>query len=351
MRVLINWGGLGVLTLSLIWIQHIQVAEGRTPLPPATASLSPRQRLLWASFPDYNDRVPVLEYHGVDNRHNYLAVSRDEFARQMEALHVGDFHTISMAQYARYARGEPVSLPDRPILITFDDGRLDSYRGADATLAKYGFRATIFVVPEWPDKFPGFALNWNELRAMQASGRWDVQEHAGRGHTHIPINRHGKTGEFYAYRRFVRGPGAAGHLESFADYKRRVVSDVLWGERRLGQEIPFYKPLGFAIPYSNYGQRVSNDPRIARFFLSFLHAHFPVVVDGDYLSESTGRPAEPKGRFTPMLSYRITQGPQMESAALHCRIRHFVLGLPRWTEYECLRIGKPGGSPLRIGGD
>ena len=41
------------------------------------------------------------------------------------------FESISLAQYTRFRRGDSRGLPARPVLITFDDGRLDSYRGAD----------------------------------------------------------------------------------------------------------------------------------------------------------------------------------------------------------------------------
>ena len=51
----------------------------------------------------------------------------------MAMLAADGFHAISIAQYARFAGGDVAALPDRPILITFDDGRLDSYQGADAS--------------------------------------------------------------------------------------------------------------------------------------------------------------------------------------------------------------------------
>ena len=58
-----------------------------------------------------------------------------QFAEQMEMLERAGFQTISIAQYVRFLQGDAAGLPARPILITFDDGRLDSYRGADKVLA------------------------------------------------------------------------------------------------------------------------------------------------------------------------------------------------------------------------
>src|SRR4029077_2139206 len=209
------------------------------------------------------------------------------------------------AQYARYAEtGSTDGLPSRPILLTFDDGRLDSFRGADPALARFHDTATIFVVASWPESRPDWALHWSELEKMQESGRWDVQEHAGTGHHHIRTDAEGHHGEFYAYRGWQEG-----HLESFPEYEHRVTHDVKWGEYMLRRHIPGYRPLGFAVPYSNYGQRFTNDPRIPGFFFSFLHRRFPVVIDGDYLDEGVARPAEIKGRGGRSVSYRIPQGP------------------------------------------
>jgi len=98
---------------------------------------------------NYRGVVPVLLYHRIDavpRAGDPYAVSQAEFARQMAMLAADGFHTISIAQYARFAGGDVTALPDRPILITFDDGLLRSYEGADAILARYGMRATMFVI-------------------------------------------------------------------------------------------------------------------------------------------------------------------------------------------------------------
>ena len=189
----------------------------------------------------------------------------------------------------------------------------------------------MFVVAAWPEARPGWALHWSELAKMQESGRWDIQEHAGTGHHHIPIDAAGKGGEFYAYRGWKEGG-----LERFGAYQHRVSHDVKWGEYMLRQHIPGYVPLAFAVPYSNYGQRFTNDPRIPGFFLDFLHTQFPVVIDGDYLDEGKDRPAEIKGRGGGAISYRITQGPVESLPVLACRLRDFALRVPLWREYACL---------------
>ena len=205
---------------------------------------------------NYRGVVPVLLYHGIDvapRPSGPYSITQAEFARQMAMLASDGFHAISIAQYARFAGGDVAGLPDRPILITFDDGRLDSYQGADAVLARYGMRATMFVITANADAAkPGY-LSWPQLRAMAAGGRWDLQEHAHAGHVLIPTGPGRRTGPYYAnliYRNGVR--------ERFSAFKRRVSSDILAGRRLMAAQIPGFEPLAFAVPYSDYGQERTN---------------------------------------------------------------------------------------------
>ena len=104
---------------------------------------------------------------------------------------------------------------------------------------------------------PGY-LTWDELREMRASGRWQIEEHAGDGHVLIPADGAGRRLPFYASELW-----SDGKKESFARYKERVSSDIERGAALLSRNLPGWKPdLTFAVPFNNYGQNGSNDPRI-----------------------------------------------------------------------------------------
>jgi Predicted xylanase/chitin deacetylase len=334
--------------------RHEGYLRERAALPVPEVQLTSAQTKQWEDFPSFGGVVPTLLYHGIDDSRNYLSVPQTLFAQQMLALHLAGFHTIDVGSYvAHMTSGVP--LPKNPILITFDDGELSSYRGADAILARYGFQATMFVVPAWIDAHPAWALQWNELQGMLDSGRWDIQEHAGTGHTHVQIDAAGNQGEFYAYRKYEPGSGGAGgQLESFAAYRQRVSDDVAWGLSQLHQHIVGYKPLAFAIPYSNYGDRATNDQRIPEYFLAMLHDYFPLVVDGDYLDTGPSRPFEQKARFSSLLTYRIQQGPIMNVDQLYCRLSAFTTSAPPTSEYGCQSnvhspdVGGANLSPARL---
>jgi len=246
-----------------------------------------------AAIQDYAGAVPVLVYHGLhrvsDPARDPYSIAPAEFSRQMAMLAADGFHTISIAQYVRFREGNVAQLPDRPILITFDDGRADSFQAADPVLARYGLRATMFVITANADRAePGY-LGWSQLARMAASGRWDVQEHAHAGHVLIPTGPHGATGPFYAnllYRNGVR--------ETFTDFKRRVTGDVLTGLRLLQSHIPGYQPFAFAVPYGSYGQVHTNYAPIPGWEGPWLWHTFNVIFIQDRPRYNT--PGNPIGQ-------------------------------------------------------
>ena len=336
---LAGWGVMAVAFVGILADRHHSAAAARAPLPSLTAALPANQERAWQSFPGYRNTVPILVYHSVGGRPSYLTVSRMRFAQQMRALKLAGFHALTMAQYASFVRNGPAGLPSRPILITFDDGRLDAYRSADGILRQYGFHATELVVPSWVNQYPKFSLSWPELRAMQASGTWDIQEHFGAGHEDVTVDSAGRTDGAFGWLRYVPGPsGQPGHLESFAQFQRGLAANMEWGEAQLKQGIPGFRALSMAIPESDYGQNGTNDLRIPPFVLSWLDQHYPVVFGGDYLSRGAQPVYQVPGRFSRRLSYRMVMGPDETLPVLHCRLLDYVKHRPIWLEYRCLHL-------------
>lgn len=112
--------------------------------------------------------VPVLNYHKVDNYDHPLSVSPEQFDRQMAYLAQQGYHTISPDQlmaHLNYGR----RLPDKPILITFDDGYLDNYVYAYPIMKKYGFTGIIFIITNLVGHDSRY-LNWPQIREMKNNG-------------------------------------------------------------------------------------------------------------------------------------------------------------------------------------
>lgn len=309
---------------------------------PAAASQAAAWRQ-WLSFPSYRDVVPVLMYHSIGGRPSYITTSAAQFAAQMRALKLGGFHTLTLRQYAAYARGNLRALPERPILLTFDDGRQDAYLAANGILQKYGFHATELAVPGWVTGHPGFSVSWAELARMYQGTTWDVASHFGYGPEKVQVSKTGATGARFAYLQYLPAvpprpghPGHPGHLETFAGFRRQFTGNELWGIQQFRQHLPGFQPLATAIPGSNYGQNSTNDALIPRYVLSWLDRHFTVVFGGDYLNQGKGRPVQIPGRFSPRLSYRMSMGPKDTLQAFRCRLAAFVRRLPIAAERRCL---------------
>jgi poly-beta-1,6-N-acetyl-D-glucosamine N-deacetylase len=244
----------------------------RQPLTAPTARLDAGSIAAFRPPPTFRGAVPVIVYRGVSKVAKPGAITAEEFARHMAMLNAAGFHTVSLDQFVRWPGGSAKDLPSRPILITFDHGRLDSYRHADAALARYGFRATMFVSTSQVERRANFFLNWEDLRVMAASGRWDVQAHGSDALGTVPYDADGDRGPAYAYRRL-----ADGTTESFDAWRVRVRGDIDHSVDLMRENLPGYTPLAFAVPYANYGQDASNDPRIAPDLDEYLHARFGAV--------------------------------------------------------------------------
>lgn len=237
------------------------------PYAAPAAKITPLQRQAMPAFNVGAGGIPVLVWHGIGAERDGYTVTQHAFAHQLALLRSLGFESISSAQYTAWRARKPVVLPDKPVLLTFDDGRLDSYRGADLVLKREGMKATMFVITERIASGDPAALSWAELHRMHRSGRWDVEPHAQSGHELIPTDDRGGRAPFYAARRFTRSTGQ----ESLADWEARTTTDVL-GVRSDLLAQGFTAHL-FALPYGDYGQYRS-DPDIPRLLSELLKRQF-----------------------------------------------------------------------------
>jgi peptidoglycan/xylan/chitin deacetylase (PgdA/CDA1 family) len=256
---------------------------GRETVAAPAVTFTRAQAAAFVPTPTFRGAVPVLAYHGIsDGSDSPYTVTPKQFATQMAALKRAGYNTISARQYARFPGGSAKDLPSRPILVTFDDGQLDSYKHADAVLERYGMRATMFTITEPVDRQNAYYVRWPELRKMRDSGRWDIQLHAHAMHRMVTIDAKGTKGAAYANRMF-----ADGRLESMAAYRKRVRADLDEGMKRLRAELGDGITTDlFAFPFSAEGSWQTNDPGIPAFLDRELHGRFKQVF-------LAGRPKTP----------------------------------------------------------
>jgi peptidoglycan/xylan/chitin deacetylase (PgdA/CDA1 family) len=272
--------GAGLVFLLLL-LAAAGIGAGATVDGRSAARAAKAERL--SRFPSFHGAVPVLLYHRVGHGHGDYSVSPTVFEAHLRRLHELGFKAITLDRYVAFMRGEKVVLPLRPILITFDDGYVSSWKNADRVLARYGWSAAMYMPTGVVGRYG--RLTWQQLRQMEASGRWQIDEHAGDGHVLVTVDTAGRHGPFYANELWVDG-----RKESFAHYKRRVSRDIEQGGALLARHLPGSSHDTFAVPYGNYGQRGSNDSRIEPWLSGYLQVQFAVsFVQHDHSFTSPGQ--------------------------------------------------------------
>jgi peptidoglycan/xylan/chitin deacetylase (PgdA/CDA1 family) len=271
-------------------------AAARTPLSAPGVELTPAEEEAWARLPPDRSAIPVLLYHGIGPESNFASpadaeygVGFEDFARQMTMIKHAGYQTVDLETFVGFVAGEDVELPPRPLLLTFDDARADSWTGAHGILDKLGFNAVMFVDVGRVEAGDPEYLTWDELRLVQESPRWELQLHSGDGHRQIRFGPGPDDfGPFYAYRK---------EGEDLDGWRERAHSDIEWGHATLADNIPSYDPLAFAPPYGNYGQDGTNDPRIPEEFLPWLVARYPAIFTQDVNARAQAGSDQPLGRI------------------------------------------------------
>lgn len=97
--------------------------------------------------------IPVLLYHHILSNNdieaygwkgNDCVVSLENFEEQMKFLHDNYYYTATLKEFEMYIDGK-IQLPEKTVLITFDDGYLSNVVLAYNVMKKYGQRGVIFM--------------------------------------------------------------------------------------------------------------------------------------------------------------------------------------------------------------
>lgn len=158
-------------------------------LPTSTPTATPQPTPSYAPTPDGETRtlrVPVLMYHylsvppaDADIYRRDLSVPPALFAEHLDRLLAEGYTTISPYDLVE-ALQRGGELPEKPILITFDDGYRDNYENAFPLLRERRMQATIFVVTDFIDEERPAYLTWEMAREM-LDNQIAIESH-GRNH-------------------------------------------------------------------------------------------------------------------------------------------------------------------------
>jgi biofilm PGA synthesis lipoprotein PgaB len=217
---------------------------------------------------DPSQSFRVLCYHDVrDNLADSMqawpeatAVGTDQLIRHFSWLAENGYHPVSLQQIVDAREGR-ARLPEKAVLLTFDDGYKSVYTTVYPLLKQFGFPAVVAVVGEWietpadsPVQYGDARLprsefvNWSELREMVSSGLVEVASHSYAMHKGIRANPQGNSLPAAIARQYR--PQTSSY-ESDDEYATRVKADLKRNadaiQRALG-----VRPRAMVWPYGAY---------------------------------------------------------------------------------------------------
>src|SRR5713101_5443220 len=114
-------------------------------------------------------------YHSISqfaaSKFRQFTVSPTEFANQMAYLYQQAYSPITISQFINMRSHENCVLPERPIVITFDDGFADFYTEAFPVLKQYGFKATLYVATAFVNDTSRWL--WHQGEATRPMLTWE----------------------------------------------------------------------------------------------------------------------------------------------------------------------------------
>lgn len=193
-------------------------------------------------------KLPILMYHSLTDKAsnvNTYTVPQSGFEADLKYLQDNGYTTVLMSEVIDYVDGKG-DLPEKPIVLSFDDGFRNNLTIGLPLLEKYNMKAVISVVGSYSEKFaalddknPDYAyLDWNDIKALKDSGRIEIDNHSYNMHM-LPGTK-GNTDS--------RRGAAQKSNEGKESYKKKLTEDVEKTQNML-KEFCGIEPQVFTYPY------------------------------------------------------------------------------------------------------
>ena len=209
------------------------------------------------------NEIPIFVYHTVDPH---------SFEDQLQYIVHNHYRTLTADEFYLWLTGK-LSLSDRSILLTMDDGRKSVWTYAYPLLKKYGVKASVYIIPsqvetemepaptledvwqgrcslkelETYDPSDARLLSWQEIERMQRDGLIEFQSHTL---YHNKIFTSPKIVGFY-------GPDSVSRFPKFYDIPVASVAELEFCVNR--KEALFGQPLHGHLPLMQGSARYSGD--------------------------------------------------------------------------------------------
>ena len=133
-----------------------------------------------------NVKIPILLYHDFvatvpdSDPDNFSYINTPQSYEENIKVLLEDGYKFISFQELHDANNGKIELPEKPILVTFDDGYYSNYEYIFPILKKYNVKASIFVVTDKIGKeIDGKKyLSWEQCKEMQDSGLVEIFSHS-----------------------------------------------------------------------------------------------------------------------------------------------------------------------------
>lgn len=190
--------------------------------------------------------LPIIMYHQIlkdKKMWGKYVISPEDFEKDLEYILDKGYTTIVMQDLINYVyNGSP--LPDKPIMLTFDDGFLTQKDYLLPILKKHSAKAIVSVVGEYTDRYTKINdkslsysyLTWQDIKELVQSEYIEIQNHS------------------YDMHNFKKRKGV-GKLrsESKEQYKELIKQDINKLQVLLFEKMG-YKPTTFTYPFGVYNK-------------------------------------------------------------------------------------------------
>ena len=188
--------------------------------------------------------LPILMYHSIsETQKGIYFVTPAELRNDLRALKARGYRSVTVAEVSAYLKGRG-DLPEKPVLITFDDGHYNNLYYALDILREEGFTAVLHVIgcfteyssTHEKDHVEYSHLTWDEIGELSRSGVFEIGSHTYKMHAYKP--RFGIKRE---------------KTESSDDYEKALTEDLKRLERALIEKSGVI-PVSFAYPFGAYDE-------------------------------------------------------------------------------------------------
>ena len=209
-----------------------------------------------------SQRFLVINYHDiVDNSINLKmqnppdkqAVSQKNFAAHLAWLKNNHFRVISVQDLVDSAAGHK-NLPDKAVMLTFDDGYQSFYTRVFPLLKKYHYPATLALVGSWmegqhvEDRPKISLITWPQVREVVASGLVEIASHSYDLHRGIVSNPQGNEQSAVTSRLYDK---EYDEYEKDEAYRQRIFEQVGKSANFIFQNLGM-RPRVMVWPYGEY---------------------------------------------------------------------------------------------------